>query len=232
MSEFKLKKIKHFKGRILCKTGMHIGGMNNSMKIGGVDNEIIKHPVTLEPYIPGSSLKGKMRSQLEKKLGKIEIREVTSNGGKKYKTGEPCKCGKADCIVCVLFGAHKNPTANSAPTRIIVRDCFMTEETRKKYNELLLKEGRSFIEQKTENIIDRKLGTASDPRTTERIPSGAEFKYDIVLQVFEGDDEKWLSDSITECLRLVEESYLGGSGSRGYGQVKFIPCEDNECCGE
>lgn len=204
----KLTKIVSFNGKIICKTGLHIGGVNNQIKIGGVDNEVIRHPVTDEPYIPGSSLKGKMRSQLEKKLGLTD-------------TGLPCGCGKSNCPVCKIFGAHNKPNSEAAPTRIIVRDSCITKETRNKYDVLLQEKGVSYIETKAENIINRKSGTSGSPRFFERVPSGTEFELNIQLQVFDNDDEKALVNTVEECLRLVKDSYLGGSGSRGYGQVEF-----------
>jgi CRISPR-associated protein Csm3 len=205
----KLEKILSFKGKVICKTGLHIGGTNNQIKIGGVDSEVIRNPLTDEPYIPGSSLKGKMRSQLEKKLGK-----VTDNG-------RPCNCGQIGCTVCTLFGAHMNTKSLCGSTRIIVRDCNLTEETRQKYHELIKEKGASYLETKAENIINRKSGTSDNPRFVERIPAGSEFEFNIQLNVFDDDDEKELVDAVKECLKLVEDSYLGGSGSRGYGQVEF-----------
>jgi len=204
-----LKKIISFNGTIALLTGLHIGGNNNQMKIGGVDSEVIKHPVTQEPYIPGSSIKGKMRSQLEKVYGKVK------------EDGKPCRCGQSDCPVCLIFGAHMNPNASSAPTRIIVRDGYMTEETREKHNALLVDKGADYIEAKAENTVNRKSGTADNPRFIERVPEGTEFTLNIQLQIFDSDDEEFLVCTVKEGLELIEQSYLGGSGSRGYGQVKF-----------
>src|SRR3989304_7996305 len=65
----KLSKIKELKGTIVLKSGLHIGSGNMEMHIGGTDSPVIKHPHTLEPYIPGSSLKGKVRSLLEMESG-------------------------------------------------------------------------------------------------------------------------------------------------------------------
>lgn len=205
----KLKKIISFTGRIVLLTGLHIGGNNNQMKIGGLDNEVVKHPVTQEPYIPGSSIKGKMRSQLEKAYGKVR------------DDGKPCRCGQLDCPVCVLFGAHMNPNAISAPTRIIVRDGYLTDDIRKKYADILLDKGTAYLEAKAENTVNRKTGTADNPRFTERVPEGTEFILNIQLQVFDGDDENFFKNAVKKGLELVEQTYLGGSGSRGYGQVKF-----------
>ena len=63
----KLEKVVTISGQIECKTGLCIKGSNSDLNIGGADSEVIKNPLTGHPYIPGSSIKGKMRSQLEKK---------------------------------------------------------------------------------------------------------------------------------------------------------------------
>lgn len=204
----KLEKYVVIKGLVRCETGLHIGGSAQEMEIGGVDLPVIKHSVTKEPYIPGSSLKGKMRSELEKKYNK------TANG-------EPCGCGKEDCFICRIFGPHKNNRHILGPTRILVRDCPLNTKIREEYNRLIKEKGVDYLEKKTENIIDRMRGTATHPRTQERVPAGAEFDLEITLQVFDSDDESQLKEKIKEGLLLVQKSYLGGSGSRGYGKVKF-----------
>lgn len=215
----KLKKIISFDGTIDCITGIAIKGTGNDLGIGGADSEVIKNPLTNEPYLPGSSLKGKMRSQLERKYGKIKEKKIIKKGHEVYK-GLPCGCGRKDCLVCTVFGAHFNTDAESAPTRIIVRDCPMTEAFREKVRNLPLERG-NYLEVKGENIIDRKQGLAESPRFMERVPAGASFELHIKLQIFEGDDENRLRGFVEEGLRMVEDSCLGGSGSRGYGQVKF-----------
>lgn len=236
-------------GKIHCITGLCIGGSSNTLEIGGVSQEIIKNPITKEPYIPGSSLKGKMRSELEKRYGyrkrensdnlkkreqweKIHIYDNKKEEGRgnergKYKERvlidaeqEPCGCGKKDCLVCVVFGAHKNPGGESAPTRIIVRDAMLSEESKVMIKELPF-ESRSYFERKVENIIKRDTGTAGSPRTLERVPAGMSFDFEIILRIFEGDEEKRLFAFVEEGLKAVESSYLGGSGSRGSGQVRF-----------
>lgn len=207
-----MKLLKHLviKGIIRCETGLHIGGERGELEVGGVDLPVIKHPVTREPYIPGSSLKGKMRSELEKKYGKVQ------------QNGEPCGCGQEDCFVCRLFGPHKKTDHRLGPTRLLVRDSFFTSETKKTYENLIKEKGIDYLEKKTENIIDRKTGRALHPRTQERVPAGAEFNLEMVLQIFDGDKENELIEKVKEGLRLVQASYLGGSGSRGYGKVKFL----------
>lgn len=205
----KLKKIKVIKGRIFCETGLHIGGSQDEIEIGGVDLPVIKHPITKEPYIPGSSLKGKMRSTLERKYDKVTNK------------GEPCGCGKEDCLICRVFGPHKNTSHSLGPTRILVRDSKLSQETRNEYKELAVKGGVLPLENKTENIINRLKGNAEHPRSLERVPAGSKFDMEIAVQIFEGDNEQDIIDFIKEGLLLVQETYLGGFGSRGSGKVKF-----------
>ncbi|MFN3467311.1 MAG: type III-A CRISPR-associated RAMP protein Csm3 [Candidatus Brocadiales bacterium] len=204
----KLVKYKTIKGIIRCETGLHIGGTAKELEIGGTDLPVIKHPISGEPYIPGSSLKGKMRSQLEKEEGKIQ------------NNGEPCGCASTDCLICRIFGPHKKAQHDLGPTRIFFRDAFFNEGTREEFKKAREK-GRPYIEEKTENIINRRTGTAQHPRTQERVPSGAEFDLEIVLQFFEKDNEKEIEDFVKRGLKSIKQSYLGGSGSRGYGKVTF-----------
>ncbi len=210
----KLNGFKKIIGVLRCNSGLHIGGSAEQIEIGGVDLPIIKHPVTGEPYIPGSSLKGKMRCQLEKKEGKFGL-------NKKKEPTEPCKCGEPDCLVCKIFGSHQNTGHNLGSTRIIVRDSCLSVATKEEYSHLLEEKGLSFIEKKTENIINRKSGAAEHPRSLERIPAGAEFDIEIVLQEYEGDNISDMIEFVKEGLRLVQQTYLGGFGSRGSGNVSF-----------
>lgn len=186
----KLKKIKVIKGRIFCETGLHIGGSQDEIEIGGVDLPVIKHPITKEPYIPGSSLKGKMRSTLERKYDKVTNK------------GEPCGCGKEDCLICRVFGPHKNTSHSLGPTRILVRDSKLSQETRNEYKELAVKGGVLPLENKTENIINRLKGHAEHPRSLERVPAGSKFDMEIAVQIFEGDNEQDIIDFIKEGLLL------------------------------
>lgn len=205
-------------GKIHCITGLCIGGSSNALEIGGVSQEVIKNPITKEPYIPGSSLKGKMRSELEKRYGSWKWNTTKMILEKEER--EPCGCGKKDCLVCCVFGAYKNQKAKSAPTRIIVRDAMLSQESKDMIESLPLA-NRSYVERKVENIVKRDNGTADSPRTIERVPSGMSFDFEIILRIFQGDDEKKLLDFVKEGLHAVESSYLGGSGSRGSGQVSF-----------
>lgn len=190
-------------GEITLVTGLHIGGSKETGEIGGLDNPVIK-TVKGVPYIPGSSLKGKIRCLLERKHLNLE-------------NGDPCGCGKENCVICNLFGSHS--AGNKTLTRLIVRDSFLDEEHfRKEFGEIL--EGE-YTEEKTENIIDRIKGIALYPRTMERVPAGAKFKFSSIISFYENDNIKELTTRFIEGLRLLEDDYLGGSGTRGYGQIKF-----------
>ncbi|MDK2896917.1 MAG: CRISPR-associated protein Csm3 [Candidatus Atribacteria bacterium] len=190
-------------------TGLHIGGTKDSVEIGGLDNPVIK-TIDGKPYIPASSLKGKIRCLLERKDG------VQQSGEK----GNPCGCG--NCEICQLFGAHSDK--NKTITRLCFRDAFLNY---KKYIDLvkslnfLDEEEIPLTEEKMENIIDRLKGTAKHPRPMERVPAGATFTTKIILNFYEGDDIERLIRKLWEGLRLLEDDYLGGSGTRGYGEVAF-----------
>lgn len=204
----KLLKYVPIRGLLTCKTGLRIGGSKEEMEIGGMDNPVIRHPLTKVPYVPGSSIKGKLRSLLEYKMGK-----VTANG-------EPCGC--ANCLVCKVFGPHKRAEHGLSPTRIIVRDATMTEEWIKKL-ETLREEGLNYVEVKSENWIDRRTGVAGRGglRTQERVPAGAQFDFNISVRIFEGDIEQEILDFIRQGLDMLPQDTLGGSGSRGYGWVEI-----------
>jgi CRISPR-associated RAMP protein, Csm3 family len=197
----KLEKYIEFKGALVCKTGLRIGGSKDDIEIGGLDNPIIRDPVTRLPYIPGSSLKGKLRSSLEYKYGKVG------------RDGSPCGCAQADCPVCKLFGPHigglpredrreaEKRRQNLGPTRIIVRDIFLTDESKKEL-EVKLESGSQYTEIKQEVSIDRRTSTASGagPRPMERIPAGTKFASHIALRIFEGDDKDGLIKFVKEGL--------------------------------
>ncbi len=199
----KLEKKIFVKGEIVAVTGLHIGGSNQGLAIGGADSPVIRDPLSLVPYIPGSSLKGKMRSLLEKQLDQI------SKGG-------PCDCG--DCVICKIFGTSANKAKE--PGRLIVRDAFMSESSKK-----ILEENTNtdmpFTEVKTEATIDR-ITSEANPRQLERVPAGTSFLFEFVLDIYAGDDDTVLLQYVEQALHLVEDDYLGGSGSRGSGQIRIM----------
>lgn len=199
MSEIKLKKKIIYTGTIVLKTGLHIGGTNTALNIGGPDKFVVRNPITQLPYIPGSSLKGKMRSLIELAYGETDNGSVTKDPN--------TKAGK-------LFGLSSD-IENGHPSRIIVRDGELKNPEELSNTDLL------YTESKTEVTINRITAKAM-PRTFERVPAGAKFNLEMVLNVFDGDDEDELKNTIKKAIELLEDDYLGGNGSRGYGQVKII----------
>lgn len=216
----KMKDIKNISGIIRVESGLHIGAGKDSIEIGGLDNPIIKNPLTKEPYIPGSSIKGKMRSLLETRFfsDRLETQKYV------VAKGEPCGCGLSNCPACVIFGCSvsKNRSEDLGPTRIIVRDAALTKEFREKHNA-----GDLPMEVKYENIIHRVKGIADHPRPLERVPAGVEFNFSITLKLLEQDSDELL-DWIYKGLRLIELDALGGCSSRGSGRVSFqdLKCND------
>ena len=196
------------KGKIVCKTGLHIGGSSDAIDIGGSDNVIIRDSVTGNPYIPGSSLKGKLRFLTELN-DKTSAQSVIANDGK--PADDP------NCIASKLFGisADEKQIELKYPTRTIVRDSYPDEETLELWdNEALI----SGAELKYENNINR-INSAATPRNIERVPKDSKFDFEIIYSVYEEDDNN--ISYLLDAMRLLEDNYLGGSGSRGFGQIKF-----------
>lgn len=207
MSAIKLTKKIVYSGTITLKTGLHIGGTNASLNIGGPDKFVVRNPINNIPYIPGSSLKGKMRAL-------IEIANGETNGGK--PTNNP------NSNAGYLFGVSGD-SENSRPSRLIVRDAELDVSN----PEMFANTDLPYTESKTEVAIDRVTAKAN-PRTFERVPAGAQFKLNMVLNIFEGEDENKLKATLNQAIKLLEDDYLGGHGSRGYGQVKFDNLKEEE----
>jgi CRISPR-associated protein Csm3 len=198
------------------------GAGDTEMHIGGTDNPVIKHPHTQEPYIPGSSLKGKVRSLLEMKSGlmvRTNGRPVQAALLKKLSGDEREECEK----ILKLFGssgAEGEEIAKIGPTRVSFSDCLLSDAWRKKARE----ERLSHFEVKSENSINRILGTAENPRLTERVPAGVTFDFSVSLKML-GEEEELFQYLMTG-LKLLEMDALGGSGSRGYGKITFLFDDD------
>lgn len=221
MTNFENRKLKGYKiisGEIKVETGLHIGGTSDTIEIGGMDNPIIVNPVTKEPYIPGSSLKGKMRSLIEWKLQKIE------DNGDPYGFHED---DKDDHPISRVFGTSSDK-AKLGPTRLIVRDAFVSDE----YKTEMKKKNQNWtwidlIEEKTENAINR-ITARANPRPIQRVVTGTKFSFEMVYRIFalgDGDDgkvDRGFFDLVLDGLKLVEMDALGGSGSRGSGKVSFL----------
>lgn len=183
-------------GKIALKTGLHIGGTSETLRIGGADNPVIRDK-NGNTFIPGSSLKGKIRSLLE-------ISGYSNERYEKEKDGKPCGCGT--CQICKIFGSHNSKNIVE-PNRIIVRDSYIIGNTFES------------TEVKPENTINRIKGAAEHPRFIERITEGTEFDFEIVFNNYGNDKE--LLKLFLKGMALLEDDYLGGSGTRGYGKVKF-----------
>ena len=182
--------------KLTVVTGLHIGGSKDSVEIGGIDNPVIKVATRKnQPYIPGSSLKGKMRCLLEQVNGATAV-------------------GKSE-IVNNLFGY----ASNNQPSKLIVRDAYLTADSVEKL--VVASLDMPYTENKYENTIDRVKGKAEHPRQSERVPAGAEFDVEMVINVWDNDNADELKQLLQQGIALIENDYLGGSGSRGYGQVKF-----------
>lgn len=183
-------------------TGLHIGAGNDAVQIGGVDSSVIKDPITSLPYIPGSSLKGKIRCLLETEGNYDPLNDkINSYFG---PTSDYLKTKKDD----------KN--FEQKPTRLIFRDLFLDESDKQKFLT-----GEITTEFKTEIVIDRNKGTAKDGglRTIERVPPSVKFVGEILIR-YEDDELEDILKVLNEGIELLNNDYLGGSGSRGYGAVK------------
>jgi CRISPR-associated protein Csm3 len=200
-------------GKIVCETGLRIGGPKEALEIGGLENIIVRDSVTNFPYIPGSSLKGKMRSLLEKAQGK----PLTD------KENEIHVCKNSNdymkCEVCRIFGVPASDEIKDQVTltRLYVRDASLSEESEKRLRDLDTES--PYAEVKWENVISR-ITSRANPRQVERIPAGTEFNFEIVYNIFDENDLEFLR-YVFKAMKLVEDDYLGGYGSRGYGKVKF-----------
>ena len=204
-----IKKIHVVKYTVKVITGIHIGGSKENYGIGGVDSPVIKNPLTNEPIIPGSSIKGKIRMLLE----------TVEESLNKYKDKDKSK------TVSEAFGFDmKENVPENNITRILFRDLSLTEESKAELQKRL---GKGFFtEVKAENKIDRSKGTAESPRFIERVPAGAIFEGECVIQELDGDEEGLYKEMLEYGFRLLENSALGASGSRGYGKVEIKTIKD------
>jgi CRISPR-associated protein Csm3 len=206
-------------GTIIVKTGLRIGAGDTEMRIGGLDNPVIKHPYTLEPYIPGSSLKGKVRSLLEMKsgfMGRTKGEPLAFkhlSGLDKEKEAE----GKKILKLFGISGAEGESIADLGPTRVSFADCPLDETWRHK----ALEQGLAFTEVKMENAINRIQGVAQNPRPLERVPAEARFAFTVTLKKLDIDQDGELEDLLLMGLKLLSLDTLGGCGSRGCGRIEL-----------
>lgn len=197
-------------GKLELLTGIHIGDSKESVDIGGVDSPVVRRKDDNRPYIPGSSLKGKMRCLLDIAHGQTDTTRLP------------------DHPIGRLFGAlAPNKDTPGNPSRLIVRDADLNKHSAKEIQDKGFTD-MPYTEVKFENKIDRIQGVAEGGlRQFERVPAGAIFDVGFVINVIANSDadaiaaEKEMLELFYAGIRLLEDDYLGGSGSRGYGQVKF-----------
>lgn len=205
-------------GDIVCKTGLHIG-VEGELEVGGIDNPVIKDPISGKPYIPGTSLKGKMRSLTEWHEGKINSDNRDDDDKVYYH-----QCTQRRCRVCRVFGyAAEDDRPDVGPTRLTVRDAYPTSATEKFWEEEL-SNALQYTEIKTETAIDRIRSTAN-PRQMERVPQDSRFNFEFIFSVYDtgqgGVVDVELFNIVEQARHLLKDSALGGSGSRGYGSIQF-----------
>ncbi len=215
-------------GNIELLTGLHIGGAAAGLDIGGIDNPIIRHPATREPYIPGSSLRGKMRSLLDRHFG--------NEANKQIQRREPvvrvheCEDEReyGHCPVCQIFGVSPSNQGWSSlkPTRLLVRDVNLDKTNQSTQKLIQAKTDLPYTEVKWEATIDR-ITSAAVPRQNERVPAGAVFgPFELVYSLYDLNGQGCQSDIdqlqyVFKAMELLEDDSLGGYGSRGAGKVAF-----------
>lgn len=221
MVKEKLVKKIVLRGKIEILSGLHIGGTDNVLEIGGVSNSVIKikRNNRIRPYIPGSSLKGKMRSLIEHLRG-----DFFEERGELLPSRDPAHPSAR--IFGTPAGEDEEEAGFYRPSRIIVRDAFFIDQKDNISNS-------NMLEVKSENSISR-ITAKANPRPMERVLPGALFDMEIVLNIFDADlskreddldqfqnDEERILGYTLIGMKLIEEDYLGGGGSRGNGKVKF-----------
>lgn len=221
--EFKLLGKVIIKGEIEVLTGMRIGGATGGLKIGGLDLNVITDPWG-KPYIPGSSLKGKLRSLIERS----EAARDPNFWNEPEKSPERHRCKLKEkseiCPVCRIWGISGDETAEfKVPTltRLYVCDSYLDESSIT--DEMKANLELEWTEVKFETAINRITGTAlsGSLRQVERVPAGARFKdVELIYNVYQEGDKEILKN-VFVAMELLEHDYLGGMGSRGYGRVAF-----------
>jgi CRISPR-associated protein Csm3 len=216
-------------GELKVLTGLRIGAASSALEIGGLDNPVLRDPLTRAPYVPGSSLKGKLRSLLTKihglklqRLGPVRLHWCDRR--EDYET----------CLVCPTFGQF--PSDFVTPTRLAVRDARLLPRLevhepsgmrQASWDDPEIETDLPYTEVKAEVALD-VVTAASNPRPMERVPPGAIFETELLFTVYRSDDgsiepemEKQRLREVITAMRLLEDDYLGSSGTRGYGKVKF-----------
>lgn len=225
-TELKLAGKLILEGEMHCETGLHVGAGKGSLEIGGADNPVVKDAHG-RPYVPGSSLRGRIRALLEQATGMAVPSELVYISKRKGQEVRIHQSDRPDDEICVLFGRSPGrmervsggdiDSNHATPARLSVFDAPLIAETiTAQMRETLDDE---LTEVKSENAIDR-ITSQANPRTLERVPAGAGFKVRMVLDVLCAEDSA-LPAVLFQGLRLLEDDALGGGGSRGSGRVRF-----------
>lgn len=193
-----LAKIK-ISGTIEVITGLHIGSGGETGMIGAVDSPVVRDPSTNLPIIPGSSIKGKLRSLLARHIG-LKPNQQTHNE-------DPAE-------VTRLFGS--SAANNIQLSRLQISDAFFSKESETKFSQLDV----NYTEVKFENTIHR-LTAVANPRQIERVTRGALFDFQFIYNVVKEDEVEADFANIKRAITLLENDYLGGGGTRGNGRVCF-----------
>ncbi|MCS6800679.1 MAG: type III-A CRISPR-associated RAMP protein Csm3 [Chloroflexota bacterium] len=209
-------------GRILVRaavqleSGLHIGAGTNGA-IPGLEFTVVRDPLSGQPYLPGSSLRGKMRAETERLLGLLP--NTSGRGGVQVYVPMSREEYDANPIGRLYGVPGTRAFAVDGAARLIVRDVFLAPESA-----AALKRARTdlpYTEVKSEASVDRVTAEPA-PRQIERLPAGARLApLELVYSVYSARD---LADFgwVVRGLQLVEDSYLGGHGSRGSGKVRFV----------
>jgi len=197
------------KGKIELVTGLHIGGTESYSAIGAVDSPVVRDSLSGYPIIPGSSLKGKMRSLLQKTFG-----ASPSHNDDHIQ-------------VLRLFGSGGGRDRDILPSRLKFSDCFIDDGKVEELKEANIR----LTEVKTENTIDRRTSIAN-PRQIERVVRGMVFNFEMVYDCLVEEELDEDFKNISTAMRLLENDYLGGHGSRGSGRIKFKDIEVINIYGE
>jgi len=183
-------------------TGLHISSSSDFSAIGAVDTVVVRDPVSYQPIIPGSSIKGKMRYLLSR---------VTTD------QKEIVELKKESIQLKRLFGSSMGD-GEIFLSRLQFYDLKLNKESAEKLSRLDL--DLPFTEIKFENSIDR-IKAEANPRQIERVPAGSVFDFKLVYNIENKFEISEDFDLIATAFEVLEHDYLGGHGSRGYGRVKF-----------
>ena len=216
MEEYQLKGKVILKGKIRIESGLAVGGSKTTLDIGGMDNPVIKDSKGV-PYIPGSTLKGKLRSLIEQSLYPLRLEDKRDGLGffDERMVIHNFKDGTIDEVI-KIFGAPEV----EEPVRCIFRDMYLDlDHFESNRDELFRNLDLEYTEDKIENTVDR-ISARANPRHLERVPRGTIFNFEIIFDIY-SENDKSLLRTLLQGLKLLEDDYLGGSGSRGSGKVVF-----------